>query len=68
VSILKSNFPIKPVEKDEVHENEFEKKAKESIGGSMVFVERKLKYWNGVSETPDADNPDRAGTPPGDVA
>jgi hypothetical protein len=28
----------------------FLQKAKESIGGSMVFTERKLRYWNGTDE------------------
>lgn len=28
--------------------NEFKKKALESIGGSMVFVEREMLFWDGA--------------------
>ena len=65
MSLLKSNFPTKELKPDEAkpldQTAEFERKAKESIGGSMVFTERRLKYWNGVDDveqvsgTPDAD-------------
>ena len=37
---------------------EFERKAKESIGGSMVFTERKLKYWDGADDEPVSGTPD----------
>ena len=50
--ILKGNFEVKrKVElndkRDEVAEQkqEYRKKALESIGGSMVFVERERLYW-----------------------
>lgn len=42
--------------------SDYEKKAIESIGGSMVFVERKKVYWDGISGTADTDNPDRSGS------
>ena len=67
MSLLKSNFPTKEVKPDEpepVDATEaFLQKAKESIGGSMVFTERKLRYWDGkdeVSGTPEPDSADRA--------
>lgn len=49
--LLKGNFAVK--RKVEVHEKneavdlatEFRKKALESIGGSMVFVEREKLFW-----------------------
>lgn len=57
--MLKSNFPTKPVQPDEQkidpHE-QFLEKAKESIGGSMVFVERKRLYYDPLSETPKSDS------------
>lgn len=65
MSLLKSNFPVKEIKPDEVvldPKAEFERKAKESIGGSMVFTERKLRYWDGtdeVSGTADTDSADR---------
>lgn len=65
MSLLKSNFPTKELKPDEAKPLDateaFLQKAKESIGGSMVFTERKLKYWDGadddgqVSGTPSAD-------------
>lgn len=46
--LLKGNFrPQREVTKDEEKKDaqaEYEKKAKESIGGSMVFVERRKLY------------------------
>ena len=55
-SLLKGNFPTKPVlpdaEKPLDATAEFERKAKESISGSMVFTERKLKYWDGKDDGP----------------
>ena len=48
MTLLKSNFtPKGEVAKEEEKPDpkaEYEKKALESIGGSMVFVERKLLY------------------------
>lgn len=50
--LLKGNFDVKrkvelPEQKDEATDlkNEFRKKALESIGGSMVFVEREKLFW-----------------------
>lgn len=34
-------------------QNEYRKKALESIGGSMVFVERQKLFWDGVEESKD---------------
>lgn len=49
MDLLKATFKpkqeVKPEEKPQ--ESEFEKKAIESVGGSMVFVERKKLYWDG---------------------
>lgn len=53
MSLLKGNFPTKEIKPDEPAldpKAEFERKAKESIGGSMVFTERKLKYWDGKDD------------------
>ena len=51
--LLKGNFKVKreinvSETKDEAAEfkNEFRKKALESIGGSMVFVEREKLFWD----------------------
>ena len=50
--LLKGNFTVKNkvevnVENEEAHTmNEFRKKALESIGGSMVFVERDKLFWD----------------------
>jgi len=64
MSLLKSNFPTKPVEPDAPEpldpKAEFERKARESIGGSMVFTERKLRYWNGTDEVSGAAKSDSA--------
>lgn len=49
--LLKSNFKMKanvsgqPIVSSP--QSEFEKKARESIGGSMVFVERSKLIWDG---------------------
>jgi len=65
-NLLKSNFPTKEVHADEEKVDPHEaylKKAKESIAGSMVFTERKLRYWDGRDEvpgTPESDSADRA--------
>lgn len=55
--LLKGNFDVKrKVEANETKDeaadlkSEFRKKALESIGGSMVFVEREKLFW----EDPDA--------------
>ena len=54
MSLLKSNFPVAEVKPDDPQpldqKAEFERKAKESIGGSMVFTERRLTYWDGKDE------------------
>lgn len=53
-SLIKSNFPVKPIEKEDTTltpTEEYEKKAKESIGGSMVFTERKKRTYDPLSET-----------------
>jgi hypothetical protein len=50
--LLRGNFSVKRnVKKDEVEKvvdlaAEFKKKALESIGGSMVFVEREKLFWD----------------------
>ena len=52
-NILKSNFQVKrPVKveeeiKEESPLHDYEKKAVASIGGSMVFMERKKFVWDG---------------------
>lgn len=58
--LLKGNFDVKrKVElnekKDEATEiiSEFRKKALESIGGSMVFVEREKLFWEDTESTDD---------------
>lgn len=55
--LLRGNFkPARPVRADEttnVEEDfkaEFRKKALESIGGSMVFVEREKLFWDESAE------------------
>lgn len=49
-TLIKSNFQTqKDVQPDKPEENvtkEYEKKAIESIGGSMVFVERNKLLWD----------------------
>ena len=46
MSLIQASFKTKKdVLPDEKQENEYEKKALESISGSMVFVERKKLLW-----------------------
>ena len=50
MEILKGNYQIKQPEVEEEKKDaveEYRKKARESIGGSMVFVERDILYWDG---------------------
>ena len=51
MELLKSTFRVKQLVKREEEkpdkQAEYQKKAIESIGGSMVFVERKKLYWDG---------------------
>jgi len=50
MELIKSTFALKKNVESEQKEDkqaEYEKKAIESIGGSMVFVERKKIYWDG---------------------
>ena len=51
MDLLKANFETeKQVQADEKLEDPketYKKKALESIGGSMVFVERELLFWDG---------------------
>jgi hypothetical protein len=58
--LLKGNFQVKrPVTHVEQHDAEadfkaeFKKKALESIGGSMVFVEREKLFWDGTDADTD---------------
>jgi hypothetical protein len=51
--LLRGNFKVKnEVEVNETVDtvtafnNEFRKKALESIGGSMVFIEREMHFWD----------------------
>ncbi len=53
--LLKGNFDVKhkltvtDTDDDSADfKNEFKKKALESIGGSMVFVEREMLFWDGA--------------------
>lgn len=55
--LLRGNFKVKnevSVEEnsdpEELFKSEFRKKAMESIGGSMVFIERDLLFWDGSVE------------------
>jgi hypothetical protein len=55
--ILKGNFQVKldivvNEKRDEAAEfkSEYRKKALESIGGSMVFVEREKLFWDGEAK------------------
>ena len=54
MDLLKANFkPAAEVKKDEPAPDpkaEYRKRAIESIGGSMVFVERQELYWDGRDE------------------
>lgn len=53
-NLLQSNFPTKEVLPDDPKpvdpKEEFLEKAKASISGSMVFLERKQKYWDGKDD------------------
>jgi hypothetical protein len=53
-SLVKSNFtPKNEVKADDAPPDattEYEKKAIENIGGSMVFVERRKLYWTGKDD------------------
>ena len=52
-NLLKATFPtgsVKPEEAKPDAQAEYLKKAKESISGSMVFVERSQLYWDGKEE------------------
>jgi hypothetical protein len=58
--LLKGNFEVKRTvqsveHKDEAAElkSEFRKKALESIGGSMVFVEREKLFWEDTGSSED---------------
>ena len=48
-SFLKGNYSLKtPInDDDQNNQDEFKEKAINSIGGSMVFVERKKMIWTG---------------------
>ena len=52
--MLKGNYEVEEnVEPKEVKKDEFREKALASIGGSMVFVERKKLYYDPISKTPE---------------
>jgi len=57
--LLKGNFEVKrQIDVNEKNETadlatEFRKKALESIGGSMVFVEREKLFWEDPDSTED---------------
>ena len=49
-NLLKGNYKVKTKIFDKKEQNDdggYKKKALNSIGGSMVFVERKKLYWDG---------------------
>lgn len=52
--MLQANFAmrgsVEPEKKQENKTAEYEKKAKESIGGSMVFIERKKLYHDPLAK------------------
>ena len=55
--LLKGNFKVKRdvvlnevEDKDAEFQKEYRKKALESIGGSMVFVEREKLFWDGGTD------------------
>lgn len=55
--LLRGNFKVKhevqvneTVDAATAFNNEFRKKALESIGGSMVFIEREKLFWDGSAE------------------
>ena len=56
---LKGNFRVKKEVKEKEHKEtdknkalkeEYEKKAIATVGGSMVFIEKDLMFWDGESE------------------
>lgn len=56
--LMKGNFEVKRklavTDTDDSSadfKNEFKKKALESIGGSMVFVEREMLFWDDAENT-----------------
>ncbi|WP_031436945.1 hypothetical protein [Methylobacter tundripaludum] len=56
--LMKGNFEVKrKLDVPDVSDNsadfknEFKKKALESIGGSMVFVEREMLFWESTEST-----------------
>ena len=48
MELLKASFPVKQVQAEESTDPkaEYKKKALESVGGSMVFVEREMLTWD----------------------
>lgn len=55
--LLRGNFKVKnvvsveeKVDPESLFKSEFRKKAMESIGGSMVFIEREILFWDGSSD------------------
>jgi hypothetical protein len=49
-NLLKGNYKVKTKVDDKNEQNDdsgYKEKALNSIGGSMVFVERKKLYWDG---------------------
>ena len=55
---LKGNYIVSNAIKDDFkdHNDEFKKKAINSIGGSMVFVEREKMVWTGPEELKTEEN------------
>jgi hypothetical protein len=52
--LLKGNYEVeKNLEPKEVKDESFREKALASIGGSMVFVERKKLYYDPIPKTPE---------------
>lgn len=58
--LLKGNFKVKrevtatdDIDADAAFKTEFRKKALESIGGSMVFIEREKLFWDESSSEQD---------------
>ena len=51
--LLKGNYELgKEIKPKEMKKDEFREKALASIGGSMVFVERKKLLYDPISKTP----------------
>jgi len=50
--LLKGNYKVDKeiVDVDKEKKNDFEEKAKSSIGGSMVFVEKNKMTWQGEEQ------------------